>query len=365
MLLLFSRPAFAIIDSNIKNGTKNDTGEVAGFIKGQIEALGGDSADKRGKAREALVSEVNPVSANQKFNPAFLDTYAQEINKQLAPLVTNEDVRIRLNAAIVVARVAEKVENARLIPIIETLLNDKTDAVLIWGVRASGYVLPPLLEAGVPQQQQKLIGEIKGCAKNPTLIALVYEALTLNYPTLKAAPANLPKSVQLVVPAIMELMQARAEALRTGTDPKEPAADVAPILFLVDGRIWKVCAPDKQLASQQLQIVQVIVNLLTYAGHRVVMPGVADSDQLTILVRKAGRSLGALALVMGDQNLYNWLAPFQNIQPTAANFLATIDQVYPKLQAVTAWKGLKPPGKIETSPGTQPSTAPATAPTGK
>jgi hypothetical protein len=363
-LLVILSPAFGSIPSDIKNGTEADKpaqkAQIVAAIQKQVELLKGSDLEQRGKARDGLINELNPVG-NQKFNATFLDVYAMEIDKQLTPLATDTDVRIRLNVAIIVKGVAEKSENTRLLNITELLMDDKSDAVLMWAVRAAGCVLPPLLQAGVPEQQKKLLLKIKESAKNPALIGLAYEALTLNYLNWKAVPANLDKVIQLLFPELIGLMEQRGEMLRTGKDMAEPSAERVAMNFLVNKRIWDKCTD-----AQRLQTVQVILNDLSFAGHRAVLPG-ADKEQLTLLVRGAGLALGAAGQFAGDATATTYFTPFRNIDPNAAKFLHDIDDVLPHLQQTPALKGLKAPSKIETSPGTQPSSAsaPATAPGSK
>ena len=68
----------------------------------------------------------------------------------VAMIMSNQSVAVRLNAAIVVARVGEKTASAALQPAVITLLSDKSDAVKLWGLKAAKFVLPAVLMAAPP-----------------------------------------------------------------------------------------------------------------------------------------------------------------------------------------------------------------------
>src|SRR3954468_17892238 len=179
---LISRPVQAAIDGGIKTSPDITSNKklIADTVAAEVADLTGADIVKRGKQRDNLAGEVN-APGGTPFSGAFLDEYSQQINKQLLPLATNPDPRVRLNVAIIVARVAERVDNTRLLPITLILLADKSDAVLNWALKSAGYVLPAVVQAGITQGQQQLISSIKALTKNPQLLQQCYEAMSLNY----------------------------------------------------------------------------------------------------------------------------------------------------------------------------------------
>ena len=180
-LLAIPRLAHAAIPSDIKNSPDADKSRpvIAAEVKAQAAELAGDDLPKRHVAREALMGELN-APGNQPFSGTFLDVYSQEINTQLMPLTDNPDPRVRLAVAIIVERVGDKADTARLYDITDKLLHDKSQAVLIWALKAARVVLPPVLQGGMQANQQKLIAEIELHADDPLLLPLVYEALSLS-----------------------------------------------------------------------------------------------------------------------------------------------------------------------------------------
>ncbi len=159
-------------------------------------------------ARETLIEQAGGAGGQVPSGP-YLDLYAQELDTQLTPLLNNPDQTVRLNAAIVVAGVAQKVDNVRLLPITMLLLNDKSDAVQIWALRASRFILPPAITIG---QQAKLLAAVKAHAgpnANPMLLQLVYEALS---PVIARSDPNGEKIGSVVMPELHGLLTARIES---------------------------------------------------------------------------------------------------------------------------------------------------------
>src|SRR5262245_13296957 len=85
LLLTPLKNARAAIPTDLKSGPDADKPDkralITTFVTAQAQAIGGDDDDKRGKAREALIQEVNPIGKTV-LNPTFLDVYAQDLDKQ-------------------------------------------------------------------------------------------------------------------------------------------------------------------------------------------------------------------------------------------------------------------------------------------
>jgi hypothetical protein len=358
MLLIFSpglvaRNALAVVPGDIKTSVDADKHrpEIAAAIKPLVSDLGGDDPVKRKNAREALILEVNAPGASGQF----FDTYAQEINAQLKPLATNPDPKIRLNVAIVVARIAEKVDldSTRLFDVTDMLLNDKSVAVVDWALKAARYVLPPILQTGVPQQQRKLLDDIKQHANNPQLLSLVYEALSLNYSGVKANDPGWDKKVKSALPELLEVVRNRID-LYAKQVPAEPAAIGPAIAFLASSQVWKQATP-----AQQVQIIQALSDLMYLAAHRGAVATGPERDQTAMAATMAGRGLAALALIAGQPGLSKEIEALAN-NPTNSATLPQIDQLSAKLKAIPAWGSVQSPPKLEG--GATTSSAPTTAP---
>lgn len=325
--------------------------EIETFVKPLVADLGGEDAVKRGKAREALSGELNAPSTTP-YSGQFLDTYAQVIDAQLKPLATNPDVRVRLNVAIVVARVAEKADSSRLYDVTDILLNDKSDAIVNWALKAARYVLPPVLQTGLPAQVQKFLTDIKAQAAKPAMLSLAYEALSLNYQGPNAKGPGWNKMVQLAVPEVLELLKTRIDIYQKQIPP-EPSADETAVSFLAATQVLKEVKP-----AQQVQIVQAMLDLLNLSAHRAASGG-ADRDQLIRAAKRAAGGLYAVAIYAKQNALATDLERISN-DPMSANSMQQIDQLPAKLKAIPAWGSVQSPPKLEG--GATTSSAPTTAP---
>ena len=107
----------------------------------EVAKLSSSKPSDIASGRNLLIAEAGRGGVS----PGFLDQYADSINAKMLSLAKNKDARVRLNAAIIVARVAAKAANGRLGPVTQVLVNDSSDAVVLWGLQSAKYVVPALL----------------------------------------------------------------------------------------------------------------------------------------------------------------------------------------------------------------------------
>jgi hypothetical protein len=352
-MLAIARPA-AAIPIDIKNSPDADKSRtaIAGEVKTQVAELSGDDAVKRGKAREALVSELN-APGGQTYSGTFLDVYAQEINSQLMPLTDNPDPRIRLEVAIIVTHVGEKTDSTRLYDITLKLLQDKSQAVLMWALKAAHVVLPPVLQAGMLANQQKLIAAIESHADDPMLLELVYDALSLDS---KTNIPNRDKMVAIVVPEMLKLLQDRIKVYQAQVPP-EPAAVVPAVLFLSNPTTWNSLGKSGN-AAIQLQIIQSLSDLIGVAGQRaVVATGAGDRVALEFVVQKAASGLVAISLTAKADSVQTGVQPVLHAQVSNPNFMQLVGSVPAALKTNPAWATIKPaPAIVSNAPTSAPAT---------
>jgi hypothetical protein len=274
--------------------------------------------------------------------------YAQALNSQLMPLLSNPDQTVRLNVAIVVASVAEKADSVRLLPITLQLLSDKSDAVLIWALRAAKFVLPPAILAN---QQAKLLAAIKaqtGPNANPMLLQLVYEAFC---PPLKD-PATSGKVVMVVVPELQALLEGRVQQFRTQVPPD--LLSVVPATNYLCTDAWQPSGPALQLKS-----VQILVDLISVVGERADVSQGLEKQQLISIVQDVSNGLKAVAYNVNATGVYAALSKLLVIKPGMTNIAAIAAQVQPIVTTFPEWKTIAPPPHIETGSGGAATSAPA------
>src|SRR6185436_4592395 len=176
-------------------------------------------------AREELSKAV--LEKGQPAQPPFLYEYAKMLNDALVAHLNkgNASMRQRLNIAIVSQRVASVAQNTALSDTVMKLVNDKDEAVVMWGIKAAGPVInaavkikpaagtkavpPPLLAAIVPTVLKHPSGEIYEEA---------YEALSM-----RDQPGD-----PLIVDELMKVWENRLEQYKSGA-PDNASADAKPV----------------------------------------------------------------------------------------------------------------------------------------
>jgi hypothetical protein len=359
ILSLWILPGVArAIDPKIKAGA--DAGVppnstlIAAVVKSAVADLSGDDPVKRASAREQLAYEVR-APGGTVYSSQFFETYAKELNAQLSPLLANPDTKIRLNAAIVIARVAEQINDPDMLALTEKLLADKSPAVLMWGLTAAQNILPSLLEVGLPGQQLKLIVDITSHASDPKLVAGVYDALSLNYSKVKISeiPPNWNKAVGLVVPQILSLLSARRDLYRTQV-VKEPQADVDGMNCLVNAVIW-----DQMTTAQRLQTIQVISDIAGLAAQHADNSAGPERDQLIFAVTKSVSATAAAAIHVDHTEFRDSVRAMLNLQPSAQNIAAIVAPLPGAIRQVPEWSKVTDFPTISQGATTGPSTVTA------
>jgi hypothetical protein len=240
----------------------------------------------------------------------------------------------------------------------DVLLADQSDAIRIWALKAARFVLPWVVQAGMAQNQQKLLASIKAHADNPILVALVYEALSMNY----QSKVNFPGREKIIAAGVNEVLGllGKRVALYQKQIPPEPLGDVPATVFLSSTATWNTLPP-----AVQLQVVQTLSDLTVLAGQRAAAANGAPRTELETVVQKTASALGAIALISKAQDVFNKLQPLIKLNPGTSNpnLLQLVTDVPRTLQNVSSWAKIKPPPAINAAgPATAPSTAPSTAP---
>ena len=121
---------------------------------------------------EALARQVTAPGTGS-LSAGFLSAYAGLVNDELLKIAQSPDTRVRLNVAIVSARVAEGAKNAKLAPLTAALLKDASDGVLWWALRSARAVIPY-------DNTNQLIPVIVELGRTrPGVITAVYDALAV------------------------------------------------------------------------------------------------------------------------------------------------------------------------------------------
>jgi hypothetical protein len=261
-----------------------EIGQIDAFVDRELAKLTSNNlpADlpKISSARNTLYHQAEAQGAT----PNFLIRYAESLNKKLLDLLKKprgKDPRVRLNAAIVTARIANKVQNSSLAGVTQVLLRDDSEAVALWGLQAAKVVVPLLLNPNPATQPdvapnpalavslgQEVVQAATKHGSNPAVIEEAYRTLLLNSALGGAVGIDYLKginsdSLRTFLPLPIAMLEARIKQYDTDVPPQPVADWWCCKLFLVNPVVWKAATP-----AQQEQIKQVMLALLKGAAKQ-------------------------------------------------------------------------------------------------
>lgn len=318
-----------------------DRGSVKLSIATQVAKLSGKDAAAQTEARDQLANEV--VLGNP--SAAYVEAYTQALGDALLPLADSPAFRTRLNAAIVAARVAEKTQSLSLKAVVVKFMQDKSEPVVYYGVKAAGALIPAALKAPSVKANDPLITGVVGAVHENltgTVTQQAYESLSLDVNNAASRKSITPKMVSEVVPQIHKVMSLRMEGYLDGI-PDDPAADTLGARFLVADAIWK-----GQSAQQQMQSVQMMINLLANATRRAAdytdKEGRDKRDELVQTIKQSAKSVQVIGQIVDNTALSSAAAPLTNINVSTDVKVITTQCDELVAAAATAFPGLKKPG---------------------
>lgn len=282
MLLVAAPTARGQITKDIRTSPSPPVPPIQAFIKAQLTKLHGNDPKATHDAREALIAE----SVAPEASPAFLATYARELNTALLDAQKDPELRVRLNGAIAAARVSENIApklaevGPPLASSIIAFMSDGSEAVSLWGLKGGKATLPRLVKQGNAQAMMAAV--IAAAKKYPGNTTAAYEAL--------GAAASDPKLIASLIGPIQELLTARVAAYQKGI-PQDAAAELTAANFLVDSKWWAAQNKDQRLITQQL-----LLNLAAAAGQQATAPNITEDQriQMNMIVGRCGASFVAI-----------------------------------------------------------------------
>lgn len=265
------------------------------FVDDLVKKLAGADPAACSAARDALTKSANIVGTT----PAFYDQYADALNGKILAIANNKDARVRLNAAIVIAKVAAKAGNARLAPAADALLKDTCDGVVLWALQAAKHVVPALLAANDLKMAVTVARDASQAAQlhgsSPAIIEEAYRTVLLdpasggigsNDPLRNINPPQLGGFVQIPIDFFAYRVKQYNDA-----SPVQPTAETAAVLFLVKEKVWT--AESKQ---QQTQVVHLMRDLLKGAAKQKAAGG---PQELLLVIRRTGDALESASKLGG------------------------------------------------------------------
>ncbi|HXE52097.1 MAG TPA: hypothetical protein VN541_03740 [Tepidisphaeraceae bacterium] len=277
--------------------TADSQQKIATAVAAEVQALtGGDAKMDPKMARDKLVNDCDGhggVTASHDYQTQ----YATELVKNLTPMLDAKNpLRVRLNAAIVIGRAAERLEPAgvddQFAPLVTSLLQDKQEALVIWGAKAAKYLIASAVQAGANANalQDQLLRAVKAFPESGAIVDEAYSAFTLT-PLAGNTNVNVGQLSGAVLPHLVQLIDFRASQYAAGTVPPSPVVvkTFSTFVAVTASPVWLANVPLrndllKSLGSLACAQVQLIAN------------GNNDQDLID-----AAKSVGDTLSVMGRQ----------------------------------------------------------------
>jgi hypothetical protein len=176
-------------------------------------------------AQQAARAELIRVGEKTFATP----TYPPSLAAALMPVVTSGNTRAKLNAAIVLERAAARTASPSLLPAVTALLDDRCDAVALWGVKAAR----PLIAAGGATSSWLAPQVVATVKAHPSSGPIAEEA----YAALLCDPLQ-----PMLVDSILATLQMRISAYGTGVPPPSPFAEHQIPAYLI-ATCWPQATP--------------------------------------------------------------------------------------------------------------------------
>ena len=260
--------------------------EVTGFVSGQVKNLTAADVTAQQRARDALARESASAGG---ASPAYQTAYATALNSQLLPLAKSPNVRTRLNAAIALQKVARNAgaAAAALEPATVEFVKDNSEAVALWGIKASQHVLAAIAAGKSPTKTTLPAEIVKAAQKFGTAGDLTEDA----YRALRLDGRITNAGVPIVTGDLLKLFEWRVGRYAKQTPPR-PILELSPVLFLTRGQVWD-SPTGKPL---QPRIAQQLANLVGFASqHAVAREELAARTPFVDQLKQVGDGMIALS----------------------------------------------------------------------
>lgn len=319
--------------------------QIQAFVQAQAERLSAvDDPEGQKAGREALVRAADDPTAT----PAYFDLYSRILNDALVELSKSENMRVRLNAAIVAARVAERANNARLAGAASAFIHDKNTPVVLWGMSTAKWVLPAIMRDPLQRSNNTLAAELVPALKeNPAgpIVRDAYDALTLG---VRGDTRVMPPGLEAVIPHFFDLVAYRIDLYREDV-PSEPFADQTVGLFLQNRGVWL----ETLNPQQQVQAMQSLSDLISVAAQRAAKAPASDRSKLAALVKQLGGSIGFIAGYLNNPDLREAANIVVNAdEKLPAEIPQRVQLLYPKIIQMNQFSKVTIPPIIGAGPAT-------------
>jgi len=313
--------------------------QIKSFIAEQLGAFRQVNTDAVPKARETIIAEARGGSA------AYLAKYAEVLNVDILNILKDvKDRRARLNAAIVVARVADIANNTKLEKsVLAFLEKNQPEELKSWGMRAARPLLPELVKVnGEKPLIELIISTVKQFPGNGPLAEDAYDALNPRTATAKAVPA--------IVDPLLDLTAWRIEIYKNGVPggggktllPDIPDADSTPFVNIFNQDVWKNLDKNKKQDVRSMQLASELMWWSAVRGETGAYRG--SREQLQGSIAKVSGGIFVAASILGE-NAVRDLAQKVNhdITQQAVDMVAVVHPLCDLLPHMKGFEEIHPP----------------------
>jgi hypothetical protein len=254
------------------------------FVTENATRLRAKSPQVISEGRRALISMV--LSGDP--STMFLFTYGKIVSQHVGAVADDEQLLTRLNAAIVIGEITERVPDTRMAPVALRFIDDEDTAVAIWGMKSATMMLPRMASQGVLSSKEPLVGAVSAAfIAHPSgpVAGEAYRALTLEYPLPGNQQLTAPQmtaAIPVVVPEILEVLQVRV-ALAFAGPLEDPWVETMPAGFLTRTQVWQAMTTEQQ--NQTVALLAGLANAT--ADHVATISGKEQREPLMGLLQKS------------------------------------------------------------------------------
>jgi len=295
--------------------------------------------------RQWLIGQ-NPPTASNPYQAA----YAKALNDAFVGAMSAGTVPVtaEINFGIVISSLSGPKEN--LTPAVIQLLGASNPAVVMWGERSAGAILPLALQGNNfnngGMRDALLAAIIAGVVAHPdgTLGGpIADDAYRSINPKLWRAVMPPAAALSSLIDANLKLQQSRLTIYASTGVPASPKSDTYASFFLLSSDAWNAMA-----LAQQLQAVQQASDLVSLAGQRAAIQAANLNNDLIEALQEEGKWISTLGTIIGDANVQAAGTAVNKL--TLASPPATIrqacDAVYTTLQGIPTFSTLNAPPTI-------------------
>jgi hypothetical protein len=243
----------------------------------RVAVLQGNNSAARNTARQELMSVVD--------KPGFPVTYPASLAPDLLALLKSSNPRVQLNAAVIAEHLADNTADPALIPVATALLESKSDALALWGVKTAR----PYVAAGNVKLASHIVAAVKTHEDSGPIAEEAYRTLV------SANGAAGKGTAAATLPDVLNVLESRTRLYSSASAPPSPGAE-APVPVFLSITCWPAAS-----AAERKRILSDLGDLAC-SGTQSIADGNANAA-VPQVVHEAATALGTIATHLNNAPL--------------------------------------------------------------